>query len=79
MYFWDLAWLEDGVGDAAKGGADVEGDDEGARGPVVGLAHVGGGLCHGRRKDMGRIRLCTGSPRGSGTRKRVLKSLANDH
>ena len=38
--FWNLAGLEDGIGHAAKGGAYIEGDDEGAHLPSVGLAHV---------------------------------------
>lgn len=38
--FWYFSWFEDGVGDAAKGCADVEGDDEGAGWPCIGFAHV---------------------------------------
>lgn len=49
MYFGYLAWFEDGVGYAAKGCPDIEGDDERARRPGVGLAHVRGGLDHGSR------------------------------
>lgn len=47
MNFWNLAWFEYGVGYAAKGCAYIEGDNEGARGPGVGLAHVRGGLHRG--------------------------------
>ena len=40
VYFGDLAGLEDGVGDAAEGCAEIESEDEGARGPAIGLASV---------------------------------------
>lgn len=33
--FWDLAGLEDSIGDTAEGGADVEGNHEGL--PVAGV------------------------------------------
>lgn len=49
MYFGYFAWFEDCVGYAAKSSPDIEGDDEGARGPGIGLAHVRGGLGHGTR------------------------------
>ena len=40
MYFWDFSWFEDCIGYAAKSCTDIEGDDEGAHVPCVGLAHV---------------------------------------
>jgi hypothetical protein len=44
MDLGDLAGLEDGVGYAGEGGADVEGDDEPPDGATVGLAGLGSGL-----------------------------------
>lgn len=40
VYLGNDVWLEDGIGDAAEGGADVDGDDEGASVARVGLAGV---------------------------------------
>ena len=40
----DLAWLEDGIGYATKGSADVEGEHEAAVLPAVGLSCARGGL-----------------------------------
>lgn len=44
---WNLSGLEDGVGDAAESGPDIESEDETPRVPGVGLAGARGRL-HGR-------------------------------
>lgn len=40
MNFWYLTRFEDCIRHATKGGSHIERDDEGARGPGIGLAHV---------------------------------------
>lgn len=71
VYLGDECWLEDGIGDAAEGGADVDGDDEGAGETRVGLAGVWSG--HERGKNI--YKGCILDATGHGTRRLSLPSF----
>jgi len=50
VYFRDFVWLEDGIGDAAEGGADIESEDERTLIAAVRLPGLGGDGHQGDRR-----------------------------
>jgi hypothetical protein len=65
VYFWDFVWLEDGVGDATEGSADVESEDERTLIAAVRFPSLG------RDSHQGQLRVSVTEGKGEGDRRRV--------